>query len=753
MDKLKDIQKWDSKKSHQDLTSGYSIVGTYIRGVTYSEIKNPDILSRINLREPQKRNSYFINVRDAKKGRFIEDVLPDDVLSSKKYTVFNCDEKEASYWDRSFVPSYIPVIKHIKKLNVFCLAIYCTDLRRYGIEPNGLKSTMLRECFRLYVDEEKNCYMRTLGNIIAHNTYHTEDTVVRANGTADLKTLGAIIREMAKQKISKTVDGKRIGDALSVFREMFGEVLSIGSFKYYRADSLRNVYEFVKKKEPRPIRGKRASIIEELDKEHVFVEKKYCSTISNGYVSFIERINQEWVAFRMMSNDENLLNMHEYARIYISRDVVIPCRISNFNKKISLDIKIPEREWTSCLASFNKEDVDGTILENVSDIILGLGDKQRTFFVLSYLGNRWIEKIASSELGFLIPYIISYEQQDLSMPTSAFSKFFSGLNSNSKTLSKMIGFNKHQQTKIAEHAMKNLSEQNYLSYTAFLRYVKSSLKPIEKPRCKTRTLSGDLSVSHVDNKTFDSVFDTISEVCISSGKFDDTRMFYLSDILSSILTKQGRNCMVAMAPKIVAASKVGAGVTIKSGTPGLTVVHVLDSITMIREHLILCRTLGIKPNINFILKIIDNPLIGDIHDALVFDERTVMGRTNKQVLLKKHFTLGADGVYSKEPIYYEDNDVIIYSPTSYMEIMNAERCLHNGIIKSLDGVLEGDTRVVLVKKKKSGTVCYTAEISEQNILKRFSGYGGICGSQALKCNLTIAHSLTSWMSKFDITWE
>lgn len=725
MNTLRQISSWDSLNA--DLTEGTRIICDTLRKKKYTDAET------------------------GKSGHSLEDVVAADLLKEKKYVIAKLNENTSPYI--KFVPTYIPLVKYIDKIDVIVFAIYAIDLRPVKVDSgeNGLY-----ECFRLYVDREKNIYIKNREKLEDNPIITTAYGIREIASQKELKPFAEYLREIdrkTKLYIDRDMRGNFLSHTLYPFKRLFGDVLPYGPWKYYfigEHSDIEGAYNFLKASEPSPISGKRAALLNSLDKKHEFEKIEYSASLAYGRAgtsnfAFIERVDEEWTSIRLMHNSNKAKYMYEIARIYVSKKETIACRFNFKGEKINLRIEKPDTSWRCQLVHFNKDSVENTRLEYVFDTTRELYDEDRFYFLVSFLNNWWLEKIANSELWPIMKFTTSRAHMALKTAFDYYNDFFGGINiAANKSVNHLLGLNRHQRVVFAGIAKRIMSLGKMHCFEPMFKMVKALFNNDMEEGCFL--LKPNSSIVHIDNETFDMAFSLVNNAARSYDSSHLSDMASAVECFLSIKYMKGIDVAINSIPKIIRSVGKSMYVERYSIKEKDKITKLENKLVILSEYLHSVAILNKEPYLSYVFSLCEDERIAFLRDAVLIDELSVKGRIGcafKEYVEEKERLLSE----MSHLLDYEDTETIIEAPQHYYEILDVERTLKcSPIVREIKNVFSKKVSIAFVKKRSfPDSVCYVLVINnETKHIEKVTGYGGLSAERALWANKRLSESIKTW---------
>ena len=373
-------------------------------------------------------------------------------------------------------------------------------------------------------------------------------------------------------------------------------------------------------------------------------------------------------------------------RIYIEGKNVHACKLNNANKFIRTTISnIKPENFLSCsMDDINPDDLKGTILQYYGEIINDIPTEYRSILLLSFIREPKIEQIFKMGLGKLI--FNSIEEGNYSFIEYISNVLDAKIDKKDENIFKFLGINKYQFGKY-----KTLIENvKFKSATYAIKYIKSIY---------------NTDISAMDNKTFDAVFEAISEGIKAEG----VSYYYYSN-MRDIASKLG-TC------KATIERHNDANLTkfFVSLIPALLKLNDYYSVRLYSDYVSMVSRINDFKNFKLGFKTKEE--IKEMHDAA-----TVIYNLKRHEYKAKAFK---EQLVKVEKLEYEnkDDDFCVVIPSEPGDLANEGLTLHHCVKSYIDKVSDGRTNIVFIRKKEDKTKpFFTVEVSNEKTIEQVHGF-------------------------------
>lgn len=285
---------------------------------------------------------------------------------------------------------------------------------------------------------------------------------------------------------------------LETMGKIFNKSVIVAGNKSLTLNNKYSIMEFLLYKEPQGRKGPQQQKINDLCAIPIkpFVPAKIEQKGEFIQEGRLVKLTEEMSCFQMFRVNKNREEFYETFRIFIDSDGnIFSCKKNNFNKFIPTKFSMEGRHWQAIIRDeeYDPEATKNNKLSYYKDIIMDIPCEGRGYAIWCFLTNDLFEKFYKAGLKNYLNYMFLFSPD---FPTNEIKIAFD----NAKPLEdkvpviQMLGLNKYQLTKFMD--------------------LYATLSPFEAIRgygsryvYKFKQIFNTRDISHIDDKTFDFLFD------------------------------------------------------------------------------------------------------------------------------------------------------------------------------------------------------------------------------------------------------
>lgn len=662
-------------------------------------------------------NMYF-NITDGRVSRKLEEVLDKEDLDSENYAVV----AKARYHY-----SILMGTAWLEKEQLAVVSFYCTDLALSRGETYAPR--IIGEMLRIYIDGKKRCYVKERTSYGRWDYTHVKLKKSFAEASvSDLSLMRYYLLEMGKSNGYESVFGQTYEEISAPILKLFPCLVRASANHTLRMTDPLNWDTFLRYREPKPKKGKKGSLIEELTSKYPLDDIDYDPSL-NRNVAFIEKVDEGIAVLRTMENSTDVGDkMLDKARVYVVGKEFVACRPTNIGEWVSMPMKASVKNWIFEVPEFDPETVKGTKLEYFSLLIKNASAESRGVFITSLLAYPWLEAMAKSPLICVIEDILKNKAL-YGKFTDSIERYFGPINQKAKRLNDIVGMNKHQ---IDVFAKWFSTGGNKLDFCSLIHKTKIIFLKDKMYYYYYHSYKNDdvLNISHVDNDSFDSVFNALLAVHEKASKegtyYSSNMVSNFTDALIKIKTTYSFATMMAQLDNTVELSNKFYTTTSSyaswSKSPLLATKHyvmrlICDYYSMVKD---MDGQKYFRPNFNPD----DVDQIRDMHDACVAVYNA--SSCHKSIYTRSSYSTSVDMDSLRKKwkrFTYSEDGLAVVAPENLGEIAMEGITLHHCAKSYVEKVANQETNVLFLRKTDSlDEPYYTLEVDNYNQVLQISGF-------------------------------
>ena len=397
----------------------------------------------------------------------------------------------------------------------------------------------------------------------------------------------------------------------------------------------------------------------------------------------IEKVEENLCVLRVFVKNDTTKDMNENIRIFFDKIGSYPYKKNADEQYIKTSIK-GLNNWNFEIKDFTKENVKGTCIEFVNDILneIPYTEFPETFCYI--MGNPIIEQLYKSTLKDYTAAII----KNLKSKRRDFDKL-GKINLKEKSLFKKLGLNKYQFEKLPSCIDKPKFNLEYIKYV---------LDPNSDggEYCYNYPSNDFIDISSIDNKTFDVVLKSFVE--------NDYYGDYLYQILCSIKQNFGMSAIVKFCEK---------------GLDKKTVEN-YSAFTLFTDYMEMIKQ--VKQSLYKELIRHSTPFYNDVDDLR--NQHNLLSESFKLENDKKEAEALKANLERFKDLVFEDDTYKIILPKNASDFVAEGNKLHHCVASFTKKVAYGQTNVMFIRKKEEiDEPFFTVEIQNDKTIRQIHGFG------------------------------
>lgn len=465
------------------------------------------------------------------------------------------------------------------------------------------------------------------------------------------------------------------------FVKLFGVGL-IGGNSYTDFSDHNQICKFLSYKEPEKRNTKKQKIIDDLNNLPIKTPK-FTFGRKNSPICIASRVNEEYAVLRWFIPDGKN-NPYEVSRLYVSKKNHYFCRKNTYGEYIILNNKLNSKEFDAQKVMINGKDVfKDTKLEYFESIYKELKPIERASALYMLTAYPEFEKFYKGGLSNICQNYLKLLYQN--SWKSYIEDIFGKINPKEKTMTKILGFNKHQLELINNC---KVSKKNYYSYT-----IGKTMKDL---------LNVD-DCNYIDNKTFDSFFNFIS----NHGNY------YAYEAVKTTSNIYSIKVCLNMLPTFEAMDGkcVQTEVMTSLGSYKHTSIILQLYIDYINTVRLLQRTKDLRPQFNTPEDIVR------MHDDAV----AIYNLKKDEIELSKFIKRSA---FWKKWEYDKNEKYSVIAPTTPEDLASEGITLHHCVKTYIQRVADGETNIMFIREKNNiEAPFFTVEVGNKGTIEQVHGFG------------------------------
>ena len=528
---------------------------------------------------------------------------------------------------------------------------------------------------------------------------------------------------------------QRRGSSLSLLesaKQMFNletGIVNISGNRYVALDTVENIHLYLS--EAKNCEKSSSQAQKEIDKllsEYKLSEVDFNNTDNGRLITktVVERLSEQLCVVRWVYKYNN--EVIDGMRIYVDSKKIYACKRNNTGDYVKINHKIlSPQNFTSQNFDLSIGDLTGTRLQYTKEIVEKAPEEYKIQVMLICLIDEKMEQLF--KMGFapsIIPYLADVNEK------SFIKTIKSIINSkeNEKNFNKWIGLNAYQLNKVIEEQKNNMFVQDddcekYISYGLSTKRNAFTLIRVLK---RLFTGAETDSISHIDNETFDNMFENVA---LNMWRKDSNRNDSFFDSLKACVIyaclkneynddkNSALNAWCRYLPKMY-------NFTDNEYRRYTNYRHYSDYLTMMTT---MERSSAMK-------------LFPKSQDELIalHDVATALYKVNVTKVQQEKFKKNLEKV---KDLKYEAKDVdfIIKVPEKPEDIVIEGSELHHCVASYVPKIANGMTNIVFVRRKeKPDEPFFTVEVDNNKIIQQVHGLSN--------CNISAVEGLLDFVEEW-----
>lgn len=382
-------------------------------------------------------------------------------------------------------------------------------------------------------------------------------------------------------------------------------------------------------------------------------------------------------------------------RIYVEGKNVYACKLNSSGEYVRTTISNikPENFLSNDMDDINPDDLKGTILQYFGSIINDIPSEYRSIMLISFVTDNSIESLYKIGLAPLIYSLFNSRIYDIK---KYLVKTFL-YNPKEKNIMKALGLNKHQLEKYIDTINSCESIQTITELMAALKSV-FGIDAISIIRNSSKVPNVPTSISHIDDDTFDLIFDAIIKVnYVNNYTLNFARSMY-NDIMN-------------YNPKLLASHYKNIATVFRNSSYEYNLRY---DFTKYNDFVTMFINLDNR-HLKFTFS--NTEELNSLHDA------TMALYEIKKMDFKRDAFVSA--ISSIEDLKYDkDDNYCVVVPQNPEDVANEGLELHHCVKSYIDKIIARKTNIVFIREKSDvNKPFYTVEVSLEHTVEQVHGFG------------------------------